>query len=33
MRQGRIVAEVPHVEATQEKLLRLMAGVGATSAA
>jgi ABC-type sugar transport system ATPase subunit len=33
MRQGRIVAEVPHVEATQEKLLRLMAGVGATPAA
>ena len=29
MRQGQLVAEVLHADATQEKLLRLMAGVGA----
>jgi ABC-type sugar transport system ATPase subunit len=28
MREGEIVAEVPHAQATQEGLLRLMAGVG-----
>ena len=33
MRQGQLVAEVPHAEATQEKLLRLMAGVGALATA
>jgi len=33
MRQGQLVAEVSHADATQEKLLRLMAGVGASSAA
>jgi ABC-type sugar transport system ATPase subunit len=32
IRGGRIVAEVPHVDATQEALLRLMAGVGETRA-
>jgi len=29
MREGQLVAEVPHGEATEEKLLRLMAGVAA----
>jgi ABC-type sugar transport system ATPase subunit len=33
MRQGEFVAEVPHADATQEKLLRLMAGVGVAPAA
>ena len=33
MRQGQLVAEVRHPDATQEKLLRLMAGVGAAPAA
>jgi len=33
MRQGQLVAEVPRSEATQEGLLRLMAGVGAAPAA
>jgi ABC-type sugar transport system ATPase subunit len=33
MRQGQFVAEVTHADATQEKLLRLMAGVGPASAA
>ncbi len=28
MREGRLVGEVPRAEATQEKVLRLMAGVG-----
>jgi ABC-type sugar transport system ATPase subunit len=32
MRQGQFVSEVPHAEATQEKLLRLMAGVAAPPA-
>jgi ABC-type sugar transport system ATPase subunit len=27
MRAGKIVAEVPRAEATQEKLMRLMAGI------
>jgi ABC-type sugar transport system ATPase subunit len=33
MRQGQLVAEVAHADATQEQLLRLMAGVGAAPAA
>ena len=33
MRHGQLVADVPHTDATQEKLLRLMAGVGAAPAA
>jgi ABC-type sugar transport system ATPase subunit len=33
MRQGKLVAEVPHAQATQDGLLRLMAGVELVPAA
>jgi len=33
MRRGELVAEVPHERATQETLMRLMAGVGDSPAA
>jgi len=33
MRQGELVTEVPHAQATQELLLRLMAGVELVPAA
>ena len=28
MREGRLVGEIPRADATQDKVLRLMAGVG-----
>jgi ABC-type sugar transport system ATPase subunit len=33
IREGRLVGEVPHADATQERVLRLMAGIGQAVAA